>query len=108
MSNNKQQITELLASSLFVTEANKKLLLAKLDDLSDAQAEEIYNLLQEAEEKQDFLLQRVVEHNPNFLAELEQIEATEMRKIRENSERESQAKDETELAGLEEELSNIS
>lgn len=104
---NKQQILALLQKSVLVSEESKQKIGEKIHELSEAQIAALLVLLQDAEEKQQMLLKRVLEVHPDFLDVLENYTAKEIEKARIEAEVESQKEEQKTEEDLISQLNNL-
>ncbi len=104
----KQEILKkLVTGSIFLKPKTKENILGKVDVFAEAQLDALITLMKEAEEKQVFMIQKILEKNPNFLTELEHLAAHEIQKYREGVEQEMRQEEEKTLKNLEDELNNL-
>lgn len=79
-----------------------------MDVYSEDQLTALFNLLEEANQKQNLLFEGIAESNPNFLSNLQHEIANEYVRIRKETEKISHVEDEKSLLYLESELEKIS
>ena len=103
----KQHLQALISGSLFLKPETKDTLFKKLDSLTEAQIDALIDILKDAEEKQIFLIQKILEKNPNFLTDIEHMAIEEISKARKQAEEESNKAEEEEMKKLEEEMDSL-
>ena len=106
-SSKKKGILDLLDRNLFFAQKTITNLRKKLDTLSEAQQEVLLLILKRAEEKQDALIQKLLEKDPDHFKKLEGIISKELKKLLQDKEHRSQEEDLLTMNALEQELEKI-
>ena len=99
--NIKNNVLTILKNSLIITSENKKKLTQKIEKLNEDQLAALLIILEEAEEKQIFIIQEIQKKNPDFLKNLQKITANEIKKINIKKEKKNQKSEEKELLEIE-------
>lgn len=105
--NKKDQLQVLVQGSLFLKPETKNTLLQELENLLEPQIDALIDLLKEAEEKQIFLVQKILEKNPNFLEDIQHMAIEEITKARKEAEKRSDEEEKSEMDDLEKKLNSL-
>ena len=103
----KEAILKTLGTNILVSKKTRDKIIEQIDTLDNQQIESLFVLLSEAGEKQKSILKSLIAKNPEFLNEIETMEAKEIRRALMEHEKKAKRKEEKDLKKLEEDLENL-
>ncbi len=73
----KEQILKILKGNIFISKDIKEKILGEIDQLNDKQMDALWLMLTEAQEKQDMMIEKISEEDPDFKKKLQNLDSEE-------------------------------